>query len=151
MNQQLPLYLPGALLGGIILSAFYVLLARKFARYEMIILAGGLIAAALVYVVLGRGAASPQDTRVGLLGLGAFGVMAIVGARWWPPLIGIGWLLHAVWDVLIHWPPKPWVPALYPLTCGAFDLLVAAYFLFLVTLGGSSRPEPPTRASLRRS
>ena len=81
---------------------------------------------------LGRG--SRAEIQLESVGVAVFTLLALVGLRWWPTLLGIGWLLHAGWDILVHWPPQPWVPVLYPLSCVAFDLVIAAYFLFLATL-----------------
>src|SRR6266699_1199425 len=139
MNQQLPLMLPAGLLVGVGLGALYLVLARKAGRHETSLLAAGLIAAALIYLVFAvDGASTPREFRLEIVGVVIFTPLALGGARWWPPLLGIGWLLHAAWDVLLHWPPQGWVPGLYPVFCGAFDLVVAAYFLFLFAMPQSA-------------
>ncbi len=117
------------------LGAVFLLWVRRLGRWENAVLAAGLGAAALIYLTmawLGRG--SRAEIQLELVGVAAFTLLALVGLRWWPTLVGIGWLFHAGWDILLHWPPQPWVPVLYPLSCVAFDLVVAAYFLFLATL-----------------
>ena len=135
MSPQIPLILPFGLLGGCILGAVFLLWVRRLGRWENAVLAAGLEAAALLYLTmawLGRG--SRAEIQLEFVGVVVFTLLALVGLRWWPTLLGIGWLLHAGWDILVHWPPQPWVPVLYPLSCVAFDLVIAAYFLFLATL-----------------
>ena len=135
MSPQVPLALPGGLLGGVALGAVFLLLARKAGRAENLVLASGLLVAALIYLAFAiSGQAPPRELRLEIVGLVVFTPLALAGARWWPPLLGIGWLMHAGWDILLHWPPQAWVPGLYPVFCVAFDLVVAAYFLFLFAL-----------------
>jgi hypothetical protein len=135
MSQQLSMALPGGLIGGVLLGGLYVLLARRSGRHEMPMLAAGLIVAAAAYLVFAwTGNSSMRELRLEIVGAVLFVPIALAGARWWPLLLGIGWLAHAAWDVLIHWPAQPWVPGLYPVFCVSFDLVVAAYFLFLLAM-----------------
>src|SRR5262249_19289062 len=136
MSPQLPLSLPAGLLGGVVTGALFVLVARRAGRYATWVFAVGLIVAALIYLGFALGGAiSPRQYRWEIRGVIIFTPVALAGARWWPSLVGLGWLAHAGWDMLLHWPAQPWVPSLYPVLCGAFDLVVAAYFLFLFTAG----------------
>jgi hypothetical protein len=133
MSLQPFLALPGALMAGVVLGALYLFLARRAGRMEIWLLAAGLIVAAAVYLVFAlTGASSPREYRLEIIGMVIFTPMALGGARWWPPLVGLGWLLHGAWDVLLHWPAQAWLPGLYPVFCVSFDLVVAAYFLFLL-------------------
>lgn len=133
MSLQPFLALPAALIAGVLLGALYLLFARRAGRLETWVLAAGLIVAAAAYVVFAStGPSTPREYRLEIVGVVIFAPIALAGARWWPALVGIGWLLHGGWDVLLHWPAQPWVPALYPVFCMAFDLVIAAYFLFLV-------------------
>jgi hypothetical protein len=136
LTQQLPVgNLIAALLVGVVVGAFFLVLARRFGRSATAMLATGLIIAALIYVGFAvRGGTSPTELRQEILGLIVFTLLAVAGLRWWPPLVGIGWLLHGGWDILLHWPVQAWVPGLYPVFCVSFDLVVAAYFLFLFAL-----------------
>lgn len=65
--------------------------------------------------------------------------MAWAGAGGWPALLATGWLAHVGWDVLLHGPETPFVPAVYPDLCVGFDLMVAGA-LAHITL---RRPPPP--------
>ena len=133
MSLQPFLALPGALMAGVVLGALYLFLVRRAGRREIWLLAAGLIVAAAVYLGFAlTGASSPREYRLEIIGVVIFTPIALGGARWWPPLVGLGWLLHAAWDVLLHWPAQAWVPGLYPVFCVSFDLVVAAYFLFLL-------------------
>jgi hypothetical protein len=133
MSLQPFLALPGALMGGVFLAALYLFLARRLGRWEIWFLAAGLIVAAAAYLGFAvTGASSPREYRLEIVGMVIFTPMALAGARWWPPLVGLGWLVHGAWDVLLHWPAQAWVPGLYPVFCVSFDLMVAAYFLFLL-------------------
>jgi hypothetical protein len=134
MSPQLSLALPAGLIAGVLLGGLYLLIARR-SRCEMLLLALGLIVAAAAYLVFAiTGSSSIRELRLEIAGFVLFTPIALAGVRWWPILLGIGWLAHAGWDFLIHWPAQPWVPALYPVFCGSFDLVVAAYFLFLFAM-----------------
>ena len=103
---------------GVVLAAFYLVLARRTGRAANAIVAAGLIVAALIYVGFAvTGSVTTAEFRLEVLGLIVFTMLAVAGLRWWQPLVGIGWLLHGGWDILLHWPPQPWVPALYPVAC----------------------------------
>ncbi len=68
--------------------------------------AGGLLIAALIYVVFAIVGGNVRDVLVELAGVVAF-----------------GWLVHVGWDVFMH--HGTYVPSWYPMTCIGFDVLVA--------------------------
>lgn len=58
-------------------------------------------------------------------------MLAFLGLWVAPALIGVGLVLHAVWD-LLHRPRgiQTAIPRWYPPFCAAFDFLFAGIFLF---------------------
>ena len=58
-----------------------------------------------------------------------FGGMALLGLRrslWW---IVVGWTLHPLWDVGLHYlgPGRLFAPETYTIACLSFDLPVVAF------------------------
>jgi len=103
----------------------------------------GLATAAAIYV--GFAAAGGRDwLALEAGGLASFGVLA-AAAAWtdsvW--IVALGWLLHPLWDVLLHasargpdhshWQVVPGVashtPSWYPGACIVFDLAAAAWVI----------------------
>ena len=64
----------------------------------------------------------------GLVGT-AFLVLALLGLWWAPALVGVGLVLHAIWD-LLHSPRlvTTKLPAWYPAFCAAWDFVFAGAF-----------------------
>ena len=144
-TQIIPLAFPGALLVGIALAAVFLLIARRLRSMETAILAAGVITAALLYFSFAvMGGSNSAELRRETMGLAIFTTLAGVGVFRWRPLVGIAWLLHAGWDILLHWPPQKWVPELYPIFCVSFDLVIAAYFLFLWAMPANAREREGT-------
>ena len=61
-----------------------------------------------------------------------FGSIATIGTIYSPQILGIGFLLHAVWDCLHHWKVvkteiNPW----YPSFCAIYDFIVGIYLLVI--------------------
>ncbi len=67
-----------------------------------------LIIAALIYVVLAfLGGASDWAILVEACGVLVFGVFVLLSVTHDPRWLGIGWLLHPVWDLVLHAPHRP--------------------------------------------
>lgn len=69
-----------------------------------------------------------METLSGLI----FGIIAIMGAIYFPLILGVGFLFHAVWDCLHHWKiikteVNPW----YPPFCAVYDCLVGIFLLVI--------------------
>jgi hypothetical protein len=112
---------------GAVLGAGFVALARRTGRSELAWLAAGLIAAALLYPLMGLLAHGLGEMRVELFGVVLFGALAGLGLALSPWLLAAGWLLHAVWDLLLPWVADTgYVPPWYGAACLGFDLAVAA-------------------------
>jgi hypothetical protein len=119
-----------SLLLGLVGAAVFLTISRVVSQTESQTLAVGLVIAALIYVgfaVVGN--ASVTWVVVEAFGVGIYSIIAILGLRysnWW---LMLGWLVHPIWDVWIHFFAQgaDFTPAWYALGCMSFDLLVAAY------------------------
>jgi hypothetical protein len=116
------------LVGGAVGGALFVGIAYAFARHTRQVLAYGLIATALLYVLFAwRGGAGPAWLVAELVGVGIYGAMGlrgISGSPWW---LVAGWALHPVWDVAIHLigPGREFAPLIIPIGCITWDPVVA--------------------------
>jgi hypothetical protein len=98
----------------------------RYPSYEVLSWAIFLVVAALIYVgfALFNGA-SAKWTAAELAGVAGYGTIAWVGASRWPPLVGVGWLVHVLWDQVLHPGGSPgYVPSWYPSLCIGFDVYV---------------------------
>lgn len=94
----------------------------------------GLAVAAIIYLNLGW--AAGVGMNVMLLEVGGvvlFGTLAFLGRGGWSKLLAIGWLLHPVWDLVLHAPfgPHDHAPEWYVWACVSFDMIVGMYLLQL--------------------
>lgn len=90
---------------------------------------GGLIVAALVYVVMAFARSAPPTAVAfeagGVVAYGALGLLGLRDRRW----IAAAWLLHPVWD-LLHRPGGFALAApSYVWMCLSFDLVVGTWLL----------------------
>jgi hypothetical protein len=118
-------------------------------RREVFVYTIGLVIAALVYVVFAALRGGPKDFGVEALGFMAFSLVAALGWRLSPLVIGAGWLLHVAWDVLLH-PVAAggYASDWYPVVCIGFDLLLAGYIFVRFGKGlpdDSTHRSPPPR------
>jgi hypothetical protein len=134
-------------IGGALIAIMAFLLSR-FARD----IAGRAFLAILLFTATGAyfgfavvGQAGPLWLLIELAHIIGFGVMGLLGLRgsargsaYW---IAAGWALHPVWDIALHYfgPGKAFTPWAYPLACGSFDLVVAAYVVVAYGLIGPHR------------
>ncbi len=110
--------------------------------------------AAFLYVVFAMRGGGLRWLGIETAGLVAFGLLAWRGvsgrrppaqsARW----LAFGWLLHTVWDVLLHATGgAPFVPPFYPMLCLAYDVIVAGYLILRgrvwARAAAQHRPTPP--------
>lgn len=131
---------------GLALGALFLAVARAGGPgRERRILAIGLVAASLFYVAFAlRGGAPGRWLAAELAGTVLFGAAAVVGVRFRGWALALGWGAHVLWDVLLHrsGAGSTFTPAVYPLLCIGFDLLVAGYVAMLQVRGTG-----PSRAS----
>lgn len=118
---------------GIGLAAICVWLVKTIYAYkEVAFWRTGLLAAALVYVVLGLIGQGWGFLGIDLLGVALYGALAWF-SRKNPILLPLGWGLHILWDVLVHPGGHPgYVPNWYPGVCLGFDILIAGYLGWII-------------------
>jgi hypothetical protein len=133
------------LVNGIVLAGAFALLVRAAGlRHRLRLHAAMLLAAALFYVSFAARAGAWGGVLLELVGVAAFGGVALLGLRRRAPagagMVALGWALHPVWDVALHtwgtmeaYTPEGWVVA-----CIGFDLLLAG----LIARGWAGAPAP---------
>jgi hypothetical protein len=120
------------LLIGVAFGVIFVTLARKRKTGEPAFLAAGLLIAALIYLIFGLANGATTNWLVTeTLGVGIYGIFALLGLRYSLGWLALGWATHPVWDVGLHLlgEAKIFVPIWYVVVCISFDLVVAAFIL----------------------
>jgi hypothetical protein len=120
-----------ALLGLLLGVVFLVISRRRPPRSELRFYAAGLAVAALIYVAFGSFRHAGVQLPMELVGLAIFSAASWAGLRWGPAWIGLGWIAHMSWDLLLHSPAAAPVPAWYPSLCAGFDPVVGVYVLIV--------------------
>lgn len=132
-----PLTIALELLGGVILASLLIALGR-WRRQEDRIFGVVLAITAAYYVVHAIRGGTREELLLELLGLAAFGALAVLGylgRRW---LLAGGWAAHALWDVALHTGGRgAYVPEWYPVLCVGFDLFLAGFIVGLAVVEGS--------------
>jgi len=130
--MDFPPYLYYAL--GLIGSVIYIILIRKIspsARKEFINFAIGLIVVAFVYIGFTIWHQANDWHLIELGGLLIYSLFAYLGIKYSVWYLAIGWLLHILWDVVLHMGEAIYfVPNWYPPACLTFDAVVAAYIAY---------------------
>ncbi|MBE9078304.1 hypothetical protein IQ241_13545 [Romeria aff. gracilis LEGE 07310] len=135
-----------SLLLGLIGAAAFLAAVRALPQ-KLSVMAAGLIVAALLYVGFAiAGGAGAARIALEAVGVGIYGLLALIGLRysaWW---LMLGWLLHPVWDVGLHFLKQgaAYAPVWYVLACVSFDLLVAAYITWSTVRGSQFRTDRVT-------
>lgn len=124
----------GVLIEGAIGGALLSLIAFLLSRFTKDIvgrtlLATVLFAAAGAYFGFAVMASAPRIwLLIELLQCIAFGVAGLAGWRGSAKWLALGWLLHPVWDFVVHYiGPGTFAPWSYVIACISFDWVVAAY------------------------
>jgi hypothetical protein len=121
----------GGAIGGAILSLIAFLLSRFAGDARgRTVLAIGLFAAAGAYfgfAIVGSG--SRLWILIELTQVAVFSLLGLYGWRGSPNWLALGWALHPLWDVGVHYvgPGQSFAPLGYVFACLTFDLVVAAY------------------------
>ena len=135
------------LINGAVGGALSVLLAHFARRYQKLVLALILVAAAVFYVAFAaRGGAGTTWIVAELAGVAVYGSLGIAGIRrswWW---MALAWALHPVWDLPLHYfgPGHAFAPADYAIACLSWDWVVAGYALRQAMRARWPRPADPT-------
>jgi hypothetical protein len=118
---------------GLLAGAFYIRFARHHPTKTKSSFAVGLIVASCIYLAF---ALTTSNIAIWLpiefLGVCIYGAMGIAGLRgsvWW---LVIGWGLHPLWDLVLHYfgPGASVAPSWYTVACVSFDFIVAAYIAY---------------------
>ncbi|MEO0473428.1 MAG: hypothetical protein AAF206_27700 [Bacteroidota bacterium] len=118
-----------------------VVLVRTFLSHpkqEMAFWRSGLVIVAAIYLafwLLGNRSGNEGLSWLGIesLGMVIYGLMAWASKRITVWLLPIGWLLHGLWDLLLHAGGHPaFVPNWYPAICLGFDVCLFVYLSWLI-------------------
>ena len=116
---------------GVLLSALWIYVSRLNPRWESAVFGYTLVLAGLIYVMFGLLESRDLGSMIpeALAGIG-FITLAIMGLRGSVLALGIGWILHGIWDVAV---PTildvSYVPWFLEPTCLGFDFVVGTYLL----------------------
>ena len=120
---------------GAVLSIPLLALANRLKRHSMIHLLGiSLIIAAIIYIGFAVVWGSTVWVAVEALGVLIYTLFYWLSTRYSALWLSLGWLLHPVWDVVLHvsGPGSHVAPEWYAIACLSFDMVVAAYILHRV-------------------
>ena len=120
-----------ALVVGVLLSALWIGVSRRFPKWEKEIFGYSLVIGGVVYVLFGLVESKEISTMVteAVVGLG-FIALAVTGLRGSLLALGIGWFLHGTWDFLAPLMlDVSYVPWFLEPTCVGFDFIVGAYLI----------------------
>lgn len=91
------------LLLGLVGAIGFLAVARVKSEKELQTLAIGLVVTAFIYVGFAViGDANPSWIATEIVGVGIYGLLAVLGLRyskWW---LALGWMLHPLWDMWLH-------------------------------------------------
>jgi hypothetical protein len=134
-------------IGGVVLALIAFLLSKFVSDVAgRTLLATVLFAASGAY--LGLAVAAPVSRiwlLIELLQAIAFGTLGLYGWRGPAKWLGLGWALHPLWDLPLHYygPGRSFAPWTYAVACLSYDWVVAAYIL--IYYRGSNRPAQSPR------
>ena len=132
---------------GFLLGLLFVLIGSKRDNQSQFF-GTGLIVAILAYVVFALFQFEMDWLKVEAIMIGAFLLLYKLSIRGGILYIGLGWLLHPLWDYYVHiaGPGVNFAPEWYAWMCISFDLVVGAYCLVKAL---TPRPPLPRRGGGR--
>jgi hypothetical protein len=147
LYEPLSVVLIEGAIGGVILALAAFLLSRFVSDIAgRTLLATVLFAAAGAYFGFAFNPTTPPIwLLLELLQVVGFGIFGLYGWRGSPYWLALGYLLHPLWDIGVHYlgPGSSFAPLSYAIFCLSFDWVAAAYiFIAYRRLGLSSRPAP---------
>ena len=133
--------------GGAVLALIAFLLSRFVSD-----VAGRTLLATVLFAAAGAYFGFAFDPKVGpvwllieLLQVVAYGAFGLYGWRGSPQWLALGYALHPLWDVGVHYlgPGSSFAPTAYAVFCLTFDWVAAAYiFIAYRWFGLANRPAP---------
>lgn len=128
---------------GLILAALFMFFARSQGVHrERMILAQGLLIAAIIYVGFAAVWGNRFWIAVEVGGLLIYGLFAFLALRYTIVWLAVGWAAHPFWDIFLHWMGQGHIiaPEWYVIACLSFDLLVAGYLFICVNRWRDASP-----------
>ncbi len=124
----------GLLLIGCLAAVLFIAIVRRSDLPEGNLFATGLLLAAVIYVCFALLWGQEGSVRFEATGVFIFSFFAFIARRFGVVWVGIGWLLHIVWNYLFHivGPAAYLSPDWYPWFCIGFDAVVGVYVLWRV-------------------
>ena len=120
-------------LGAIIALACIYIFRSKNIRKEVIAWGYGLVIAAIVYLIFAEMNKEPTWIYIELGGVVLFSLFLWFAKKWNLLFVPVGWLLHMVWDTLLHIVVDPgYAPDWYPDLCIGFDVVIAIYLFRII-------------------
>lgn len=113
---------------GLLAGAWYLQFAQRgHVGRERKAYTNGLLIAGMVYVLFALVWGDARWVGIEVLGVAACAVLVWLGRHHHFLWVGLGWLLHPLWDVALHLrgPGAHVVPAWYAVACVSFDVLLA--------------------------
>ena len=117
---------------GLIAVSPLLIYANQFNLHaQQKILGRSLIIAAMIYVSFALAWGDFNWVMIELIGIPLYGLFYWLAIRYGSIWLAIGWLMHPLWDVLLHLmgPGFDMVPAQYAIACISFDIAVAVFIV----------------------
>lgn len=131
---------------GIVLTIPLLLFAQRLKYRTLTLLFGrSLLVAALIYLGFAVLWGTSTWVVIELAGVAAYGLFYWLALRSSLIWLSFGWLLHPVWDLVLHMhgPGAHVAPHWYAVACLSFDVVVAGYILYrVIKQRRTTSPEP---------
>ncbi|RMF59941.1 MAG: hypothetical protein D6748_05230 [Calditrichaeota bacterium] len=121
-------------IAGVILAIPFIFIISRSKKWRPL-LALSLVITALIYVIFAvsfRG--DEYRVLIEISGVFLYSIFALLGMKYTPLWISLGWATHVFWDIGLHLlgGGVHYAPDWYPPFCLGFDLLIAISILFLM-------------------
>lgn len=125
---------------GILGAYVFILYGQKINR-EKSVLSSGLVIAAIIYIFFAFFWGDAYWIGIETLGVLFYSAFYFLGKRLDFRWLGVGWLLHPIWDVVLHLYGGGNVvaPEWYAVACLTFDFVVASYIFWKFPKNKSSK------------
>jgi len=114
---------------GVVLAMPLLILSERVKLNVMTHLMGlSLVMAAIIYIGFALVWGDTQWLLIEFFGVVTYGVFYLLAVRYSAIWLSVGWLLHPMWDVVLHLngPGSHVAPEWYAVACLSFDIAIAA-------------------------